>query len=77
VIVASQCAFCQHVTRANGVTSCAAFPDGVPAAILNNERDHRGPFPGDQGLRYELRDELVAEFYPGWHPMAERVEAEA
>jgi hypothetical protein len=32
---------------------CAAFPDGIPKDISYGENDHRKPFPGDHGIRYE------------------------
>lgn len=32
---------------------CAAFPDGIPAAIYDNQVDHRQPYEGDHGLRWE------------------------
>jgi hypothetical protein len=34
--------------------SCAAFPDGIPEAILGDGFDHRDPYPGDGGIRYQL-----------------------
>lgn len=49
----SQCVTCLYkfVTGA----ACAAFPDGIPDAILANVHDHREPYPGDRGIRYKER----------------------
>jgi len=33
--------------------TCDAFPIGIPSVILTGERDHRQPFPGDKGIRWE------------------------
>ena len=54
VVFDSQCDICSH--RREGDT-CEAFPGGIPAEILSNEHDHREPYPGDGGYRYELRSE--------------------
>lgn len=32
---------------------CAAFPDGIPRPIIDGEIEHREPFPGDRGIRFE------------------------
>lgn len=41
---------------------CAAFPEGIPDAIYFDGRvDHRGPWPGDKGIRFE-QDPLRAPF---------------
>ena len=49
------CWKCKHYR--DDVT-CAAFPQGIPAEILDSEADHREPYPGDQGMRFEPRNEL-------------------
>ena len=48
-----QCLECKH--RLPDWT-CAAFPlvpPGIPVAILLGEHDHREPYPGDHGIRFE------------------------
>lgn len=32
---------------------CDAYPDGIPDGIIDSERDHRVPQPGDHGLQYD------------------------
>ena len=51
-----QCMFCTRYRRGD---TCAAFPDGIPPAILGNEHDHRpgAPgFPGDNGILFHSID---------------------
>lgn len=47
------CYICKHYSKDN---KCSAFPKGIPAKILLNEADHRKPYPGDNGTRYEPLD---------------------
>lgn len=44
------CVECKHY---GGDRTCAAFPDGVPDKILRSGWDHRNPWPGDHGIRFE------------------------
>lgn len=45
------CWKCRH--RAEVAAKCAAFPDGIPWEILANKVEHREPYPGDRGIRFE------------------------
>ena len=49
------CNNCTHLAKgpvSNEIT-CAAFPQRIPVEILLNRHDHRIPFPGDHGMRYD------------------------
>ena len=39
--------------------NCFAFPNGIPKEILLGKRDHKKPFPGDHGIRFEPIKELT------------------
>lgn len=60
-MVKPQCSFCSHFhsARKDG-DFCDAFPDkdGIPVEIILNEVDHRKPYPGDNGIRF---DQLTAK----------------
>lgn len=47
-----QCSRCRHLWSAE-LWTCTAFPAGIPAAILTNAFDHRKPYLGDGGVRFE------------------------
>jgi len=47
------CNRCRHVHEDG--QSCDAFPDGIPALVLNGEIDHRNPVQGDNGIQFERR----------------------
>lgn len=50
-----QCATCTHL-RVEPERTCSAFPDGIPDEIWWNRADHRQPYPGDHGIRWEPLD---------------------
>ena len=59
MIKSSQCAFCTHFIQG---FKCKAFPDGIPDKILDGYADHRLPYPGDHGVRMELKPGLPEGF---------------
>jgi len=50
--IPAQCENCKHYR--NDMT-CTAFPGfpGIPQDIFDMDFDHRDPYPGDQGIRWE------------------------
>lgn len=46
------CTTCLRLDEAEE-PKCEAFPDGIPDAIWLEAFDHRQPYRGDHGLRYE------------------------
>lgn len=63
-----QCLSCAHwisPLESDGSTqTCAAFPDEIPESIWWNQADHRDPYEGDHGIRWEP---LVGDLdFPEW-----------
>lgn len=53
------CASCKHLRfepdpKKLVVPRCDAFPKGIPTEIGVDGFDHRNPFPGDNGITWEL-----------------------
>jgi len=68
------CPGCKHFNRDGGWGGfrCAAFPEGIPEAITLSEADHRQPFKGDRGIRFEpVDDEAVAYAELLFSPLAD------
>jgi hypothetical protein len=67
----SQCLNCAHVMRPirDRILRCEAFPEGVPDIIFRNEHDHRKPYRGDHGVRWEPATEEDADFWDRPEPV--------
>jgi hypothetical protein len=62
-LVSPMCDECRHRDLDRDYV-CAAFPQGIPLEIWNGRCDHRSPYPGDNGIRFEpmtLADRLAFE----------------
>lgn len=48
------CLGCTHLHRDPAATknTCAAFPEGIPAAIFFDGKPHTRAYPGDHGIRF-------------------------
>ena len=51
-----QCSLCKNKNK-NRV-GCSAFPDRIPWVVLNGLRDHREPYKGDKGIRFEPKKKM-------------------
>ena len=50
------CSFCRHLNNRPGRV-CKAFPNGIPMEIWLGNHKHKRSFPGDNGIRFERREE--------------------
>jgi len=51
-----QCSKCLNKYKPDGtrIMKCKAFPAGIPEEIILNEISHKKPYPGDNGILFEL-----------------------
>lgn len=48
-----QCISCKWFIGEPAPLMCFAYPDGIPPEIMDGTVDHRQPYLGDMGLRWE------------------------
>jgi hypothetical protein len=46
---------CHSCAHRRGLRSCDAFTE-IPVEILVGDKDHRLPYPGDNGIRYQPKE---------------------
>ncbi len=63
-IGSTECWFCKHFRKGEpGLLHCTAYPEQIPLEILWGNVDHRQPYVDDQGIRFELSEQLSEEEY--------------
>lgn len=60
-LIMTQCVSCVHLAE-GPYFICRAFPGLIPSAIVENRFDHRKPYPGDDGIRFEPKPDVSAEY---------------
>lgn len=55
-LVEKLCDLCKHRHQGSQPPACAAYPDRIPLPIRLMQVDHRQPYPGDHGIRFEPVD---------------------
>lgn len=55
---------CMNCVHRRTLDTCTAFPGGIPVTIIMNAADHRKPFEGDHGIRWDPADDDAI------HPLA-------
>ncbi len=55
--IEKSCATCKHW---HGGFTCDAYPQGIPLPIMSGDVAHIKPLPDDNGIQYELNEEMIA-----------------
>lgn len=51
-VAVPMCYSCVHLDPAEEDMVCAAYPAGIPDAILDSQADHRLPYTGDNDIQF-------------------------
>ena len=46
------CLWCVHHHGQQSITTCDAFPEGIPEEVMSASADHMEPIPGDSGITF-------------------------
>lgn len=61
IYAASRCYRCRHLfpgsRKKDGKRTCKAFPEKIPIEILAGKVAHLKPYPGDNGIMFEPKEE--------------------
>ena len=52
-----QCMDCTRLKRSPAPWHCTAFEKGIPSQIYGNSHDHNEPFPGDNGILFDPKED--------------------
>ena len=64
------CLWCVHHHGQQSITTCDAFPEGIPEEVMSASADHMEPIPGDSGITFELKP--GARFPEVLYPLSDR-----
>lgn len=62
------CVGCKHRRGDLMDPKCDAFPSGIPTEILLSNADHRKPYPGDNGIRFDPESPEDAKYAEALFP---------
>lgn len=60
LLISPICAYCKHYSPKLGkLRRCTAF-ENIPLVIWSGENNHKKPYPGDRGIRFEPAERPTA-----------------